>query len=75
VTTKILTPVGHSASEVWVFAEPSLVWEIVHNFGHEPLVQTYLTNGTAVIGEPTHPTVNTTLVSFVIPTAGKAVVY
>jgi len=53
-------------------ASPSQLWTINHNFGYRPIVALFDTAGNVFDGDVSHPTVNQTLVSLVVATAGSA---
>lgn len=51
---------------------PSDTWNIVHSLGFRPIVQAYNNSNQEVEVSVSHPSVNTTILSFLTPVAGVA---
>lgn len=51
----------------------SMVWTIPHDLGHYPIVSCHDTMGNEVFGTVTNPSVDTTVVTFLLAIAGSAV--
>jgi len=67
-------PGGQPRAFVFVFEQPTpaTVWVINHNFGYEPSVEVIDSTGAEVEAAVTNPSINQTVVTFSVATAGIA---
>ena len=70
----VTAPGGQPRAFVFVFEQPtpSTVWVINHNFGYEPSVEVIDSTGAEVEAAVTNPSINQTVVTFSVATAGIA---
>ncbi len=54
------------------FADPQMVWTIVHDLGVYPVVNTFDTDNQEVMGTVSTPDIATVIVNFAVPMAGVA---
>ena len=65
-------PSGNAAVYEHTQGSPNDVWTINHNLGFKPIVEAFTPGGLWMVAEVLHVSVNQTLITFNIPTAGFA---
>jgi hypothetical protein len=70
----VTAPGGKPRAFVFVFEQPTpaTTWVINHNFGYEPSVEVIDSTGAEVEAAVTNPSINQTVVTFSVATAGIA---
>jgi hypothetical protein len=68
-------PAGTAGGTRFTFvqSEPLATWTVTHNLGYEPQVTILMDDGTVVVADIDHTSLNTLVITFPTPYTGKAV--